>query len=131
MNSVFVDTSAFYAVLDRDDANHGRAADIWARILPAAKLVTHNYAVVETMALVQRRLGFAAVRTFVQDVLPLAEVVWVTEATHRAGTEAMLASGRKDLSLVDCVSFITMRGLELDTAFCFDADFRRQGFLML
>ena len=30
---VFVDTSAFFALLDRDDANHKKAKEIWNKVL--------------------------------------------------------------------------------------------------
>ena len=30
---IFVDTSAFFALLDRDDANHKKAKDIWNKVL--------------------------------------------------------------------------------------------------
>lgn len=128
MSRVFADTSAFYAVLDRDDANHGRAKGVWTRLLRETNLVTNNYVLVETCALVQHRLGMAALRTFCNDILPLLEVNWVTEKQHRAALEAVLAAARKRLSLVDCVSFQTMRDGGLSTTFCFDAHFHEQGF---
>lgn len=31
--TVFVDTSALYAVLDRDDSNHAAAAAVWRRLV--------------------------------------------------------------------------------------------------
>ena len=30
---IFVDTSAFFALLDRDDANHKKAKEIWNKVL--------------------------------------------------------------------------------------------------
>jgi len=130
--TVVVDTSAFYAILDRDDANHARARDTFARLLgDSTILITHNYVLVETAALVQHRLGVTAVRTFHEDIVPLLEIEWVSEQRHKAGMEAMLTAARKRLSLVDCVSFQTMRELGIRTAFCFDSHFREQGFEML
>lgn len=39
--TVFVDTSALYAVLDRDDANHERARQTWTQLLQeSANLLT-------------------------------------------------------------------------------------------
>jgi predicted nucleic acid-binding protein len=62
---VFIDTSAFYALLDRDDANHQRAKDVWTNLLKNENtLLTSNYVLVETFALVQHRLGIEAVRGF-------------------------------------------------------------------
>jgi predicted nucleic acid-binding protein len=41
----------------------------------------------------------------------------------------MLAAGRKKLSLVDCVSFETMRLLGVTIAFTLDKHFKEQGFI--
>jgi predicted nucleic acid-binding protein len=53
---------------------------------------------------------------------------WAAEGRHRAAAEAVLAAGRKKLSLVDCVSFQTMRELGVRSAFCFDKHFTERGF---
>ena len=128
--TVFVDTSAFYAVLDRDDSNHLAAKETWMLLLrEKATLFTNNYVLVETTALLQHRIGIAAVRGFHEDVAPLLQVEWVTEERHRGGLEAVLAASRKKLSLVDCVSFQTMRQFGVRTVFCFDPHFGEQGFL--
>ena len=60
--SVFVDTSALYAVLDADDGKHSPACAEWQRLLLNSSLVTTNYVLVETTALLQHRLGVEAVR---------------------------------------------------------------------
>ena len=100
----------------------------WTRLLGGiATLVTHNYVLVETAALLQHRLGLPAARAFHEDVVPLLRIDWVSEQRHKAGMEAVLAAARKRLSLVDCVSFQTMRDLGIRTAFCFDDHFREQG----
>jgi uncharacterized protein len=128
--TVFLDTSALYAVFDRDDANHARARAAWAAYLgDATILLTNNYVLLETAALLQHRIGIAAVRALNDDVMPLLQVDWVSEEQHRTGMEAVLAAARKKLSLVDCVSFQTMRSRGVRTAFCFDAHFREQGFV--
>jgi predicted nucleic acid-binding protein len=127
--TVFLDTSGLYAVFDRADANHARAKAAWVGWLSeSAVLLTNNYVLVETTALLQHRIGVAAVRALHEDVMPLLQVEWVSEEQHRSGVEAVLAASRKKLSLVDCVSFQTMRSRGVRTAFSFDAHFREQGF---
>jgi predicted nucleic acid-binding protein len=127
--TVFVDTSAILAVLDADDVEHEGAAESWRRELRAGtSLLTSNYVVVETLAVVQRRLGLAATRELATEVLPALVVEWVTQADHAAGLAGLLAAGRKRLSLVDCTSFEVMRRLGIDRAFAFDRHFGEQGF---
>ena len=127
--SVFADTSGLYAVFDRDDANHSRSQTAWANWLREGEvLMTNNYVLLEVTALLQHRLGMAAVRALYEDVVPVLQIDWVSEDQHRAGAGAMLAASRRKLSLVDCVSFETMRHHGLRSAFCFDTHFREQGF---
>ena len=126
---VFVDTSAFLAVLSSDDKHHGRAGQTWTDLLTQdTHLVCSNYVLVETFALVQWRLGIQAARTLQEDVLPVVNVEWVDKDCHCASVSALLTAGQKQLSLVDCVSFEIMRQLSIDTAFTFYRHFQEQGF---
>lgn len=130
--SVFVDTSAFYAVFDADDEEHARAREAWANLVSGESLLfTSNYVIVETLALLQNRLGIGAVRVFDDAVYPLLRVLWIDDGTHREAVAAVLTAGRRRLSLVDCSSFVLMRRHGLDSAFAFDDHFPEQGFATL
>jgi predicted nucleic acid-binding protein len=127
--TVFVDTSAFYAVLDRDDANHAKARERWDLLLSGeAQLITSNYVVVESCALLQNRRGMDAVRLFQDDVLPAIEIRWIDARQHALAMASLLAAGRRKLSLVDCASFVQMRAGGVRDAFAFDSHFTEQGF---
>jgi len=67
-----------------------------------------------------RRLGLEAVRSFRADFAPLIEVVWVDEALHEAGLDLLRERRKRRLSLVDAVSFVTMRQRGVAEAFAFD-----------
>lgn len=126
---VYVDTSAFFAVLDRKDANHSKAKTRWENLLLTdSPLTSSNYVLLESFALVQRRLGINALRAFVEDVLPIVNVEWIDEATHFAGVTALLAATKRDLSLVDCTSFVVMRRHGIKDAFAYDTHFANEGF---
>lgn len=126
---IFIDTSAFYALLDRDDSNHKKAGKAWNTVVdPENTLITSNYVLVESFALLQHRLGLEAARAFQEDIMPLINIEWVDAGTHKSGTSALLAASRRKLSLVDCVSFEVMRNLGIKTVFAFDPDFAEQGF---
>lgn len=127
--TTFADTSALYAVLDADDEYHERAGAAWSSLLSEDEtLVATNYVLLETFALVQARLGMDAIRGFSDDLLPVIRTAWVTQEDHRAAVQALLAADRRELSLVDCSSFLVMRKLGLESAFTFDEDFEDQGF---
>jgi predicted nucleic acid-binding protein len=126
---ILVDTSALYAVLDRDDRNHPVARQAWDTLLEGDDtLLVTNYVVVETTALVQHRLGTEAVRVLCGDILPALDVHWIGEADHMHAQNALLATDRRKVSLVDCSSFHVMRSRMVRTAFAFDPHFREQGF---
>lgn len=127
--SIFIDTSGFLAVLDKDDASHARVKNAWADMLSSDDLlVTTNYVLVETFALVQNRLGLAATKVFQEDIVPVLQTEWIDRTLHSAAIGIMLSASRMKLSLVDCASFETMRLLGITTAFTLDKHFREQGF---
>lgn len=126
--TVFVDTSALIALLDEDDQHHLEASSTFRSLLgQGAELVTHNYVHVESIAVVDRRLGPEATRRLVDSLLPVLDTIWVDEAHHRAALVAHRSTGGK-VSLVDQVSFAVMRVHGIDNALAFDADFQAQGF---
>ena len=69
-----------------------------------------------------------AVRDIDRTLVPLMRIVWVDAAFHTRAMAALLAAGRRKLSLVDCVSFEVMREGGITSAFTLDPDFRAQGF---
>lgn len=126
---VFIDTSAFLAVLDGGDINHSKAAESWKKLISLEEpLVCHNYILVETFALLQNRFGLEAVKVFNNDMLPLISVEWVDEVTHKAAVGALITAAKRELSFVDCVSFEIMRQLGIETVFAFDSHFAEQDF---
>jgi predicted nucleic acid-binding protein len=127
--SVFVDTSALFALLDEDDANHS-AANTALRNLEGEDLVTHAYVMVEALALTGRRLGWAAVERLVDRILPVVSVLLVDVPVHEAALRAFRDAGTNRVSFVDRTSFAFMLAQRLDTAFAFDADFETAGFAL-
>ena len=124
-----VETSAFYALLDGDDACHARAEERWEKEPPGeGSLVTTNYIVLETMTLLKTRLGMDAVRSFHDAILPVLRLEWIDEGVHARSVSAFLAADRKGPSLVDFSSFEIMRRLGIRSAFTFDRHFRQYGF---
>jgi len=130
--SVFVDTSGLLAILDAEDLYHEPAAACWTELIKRDEpLVSTSYVLVETFALVQRRLGLAAVKALDADIVPMLAIQWLDEAAHRDAVQAVLKASRRRLSLVDCASFETMRREGILQAFTFDRHFAEQGFEVL
>ena len=125
---IFVDTSAIYALADASDDSHELAKSILATALQSGEeLLTHNYVLLESTALIQRRLGLRIALEVYEHGLP-ATVYWVNESDHWDAVDLLKQRGRRGLSFVDCMSFVVMRRLGVSQAFAFDADFEREGF---
>jgi predicted nucleic acid-binding protein len=109
MRSVFVDTSGFYAFLDRDDSFHPEAKRNFLAFESGAQaLVTSSYVVHESWALIQARLGWDAVEDFLQELVPRCRIVWVDERLHSLGAARARQARERRLSLTECVSFEVM-----------------------
>jgi predicted nucleic acid-binding protein len=132
LTPAFLDTSAILALMNPKDELHPRARRAF-EVLGAEQtvLVTTSLVLVETYALLGRRLGLAAVRAFRTDLAPLAEITWVDEPTFESGLDLLLARKKRHLSLVDTVSFLVMRQRGLERAFAFDPHFEEEGFALV
>ena len=129
---IYVDTSAFYALLDRADKHHHPARAVWPALLEDdIELVTTNYVVSETTTVLQYRIGFEAANLWYRDILGVMDVHWVDEALHRRAYELWMNLGRRRFSLVDCVSYVTMHHHRIEKAFGFKSNYIEQGFELL
>lgn len=116
-------------LLNPDDDDHQAVAATWQALLERDEaLWVTNYVLLEASAVIQRRLGLAAHRDFWENMVPAFRIRWIEETTHASGVATVLGVGRRDLSLVDCVSFQAMRDLGIRTAFTLDPHFVEQGF---
>lgn len=127
---VFLDTSAIYALADRNDDNHKVAKGIFKNVLTHESILVHNYIIVESAALIQSRLGLTPAKKFLQDVSKF-EVIWVDAFLHNKAVEYLFSKGNRGLSFVDCISFVVMRNNGISKAIVFDEDFLRAGFEIL
>lgn len=128
---VFADTSGLFAFLVKNDDMHLQAGNIFRSFAERdTRLLTSSYVLVETIALLQRRVGLDAVLDFQDRLLPLLEIIWVDSHWHTKAVNRLIAINQKDVSLVDCTSFVIMDAMEVDTAFCFDRHFEKNGYCL-
>ena len=133
MSRVFVDTSAYYAFIDRTDVSHIAAQSQFIRMFgDGTELVTTNFVLAETHALLLNRIGhIAAIRflnTFFQSSMTL---IRVTEADETSARQIIFAASDKDYSYTDATSFAVMNRLHIKVAFTLDHHFAQQGFQVL
>jgi uncharacterized protein len=119
--TLFVDTSAFYAAVDKGDRDHARALTLLATDEP---LVTTDHVVVETWLLVQRRIGSAAADAFLDGVMQGgADIEMIEPGDFDAARRIAMAFSDQQFSIVDRTSFAAMERLGLSRALSLDTDF--------
>lgn len=130
--SAFVDTSGLYALLVASEETHTEAVRSLRRLLEGSRtLWTTSYVLVETVALLEHRIGLAVVRDFEDNIVPLLSVVWVSQDLHGKGLARLLREDRRSLSLVDCVSLEFIRSLGLRDVLGLDHHFEEAGCRLL
>jgi len=130
--SVFCDTSALYPLLVTTESTHNRARSAFTGLLQSANpLWTTSFVLVETMALLQHRIGLTAARDFDDEIVPVLSVHWVDDDLYRRGTERLWREDRRQLSLVDCIGFELMKLKGITTAFAIDPHFSEAGFELM
>lgn len=121
---LFVDSSAFYALIDLDDHNHRRAFSLFRGVARQRRqLVTTNFVVAETHALILSRLGRALAARWLLTLT--AGVLRVTEEDESRAKAIIVTYHDKDFSYCDAVSFAVMERLNFLQALAFDVHFRQ------
>lgn len=126
---IYLDTSALIAYFDADEYYHVKAVETHRQLLvDLATIYVSNYVILETCVLLRNRYGMAILQKFIDHNYPLYEKLWITEAVHEQALNLLLTANRRQLSLVDCTSFVLMRSKGIQTVFTFDKHFAEQGF---
>ena len=130
--SLFVDTSGLYALLVRTERDHRAVLDAFRTAAERGRrMVTTNYVLIETSALLQHRIGLAPVRDLEERIVPLVTVHWVSSELHLRAFERLIRTDKRKVSLVDVVSFVVMDTEGLTDVLGLDPDFATEGFRLV
>lgn len=127
MKRAFVDTGAWYALLDKNDPDHVRVAEAFRAY--RGRLVTSNFVFDEAVTLARYRLGWVVAQKLggqlkAQQVARLERVTVKDEA---AAWSIFEQYRDKRFSFTDCTSFVLVERLALPVCLAIDADFRSFG----
>ena len=128
MERLFVDTSAWFAHVNREDPDHEAVAELLSEF--PGRLVTSDYVFDETVTLCQTRLGHE-VAAMTGETLRDPEVVdliRLSSGDEGAAWQLFLARPDKGYSFTDCTSFVLMRRARLNRAAALDRHFIQEGF---
>ncbi len=131
LRAILTDTSAYFALVDRTDRNHRSAVDfVEGNEIP---LVTTDLIVVETLNLVQARLGHSKAIQIGRRLLnpALTTILKVMESDVMQGWRIFQRYRDKGFSFTDCTTFALMVQARISAAFAFDVHFRQYGRLII
>jgi uncharacterized protein len=134
MKQVFVDTSAFAALADKNDDNHAKAVD-FNKTISGIRLVTTNYVLDELYTLLLLHAGYSKTVQFKHrlDFLITRKalvVVWISEAIATQTWQIFEQFNTdKQWSFTDCTSYVVMKDQGITEAFTFDHHFLQMGFI--
>jgi predicted nucleic acid-binding protein len=129
--AIFVDTSAWFAGIDRRDQNHAVAIAHAKRLnKEKSSLITSNLVIHETVMLLERKASrkdairfYKTIQTDMQ-----VEIVHATEELEDAGYALYQKYQDQDYSVTDCISFAVMNEYAISRSFTFDRHFAEMGF---
>ncbi len=134
---LFVDTSAFLALVNEKDKNHIAAAefidDIKFGRANVRRIITSDYIIDETLTGIRYSMGHREAVQWGKDILAskVVEKMEVDEEIFDLAWELFETYKDKKLSFTDCTSFAIMKKRGIGRAFSFDGDFKSMGFALL
>ena len=128
MPAVFADTSFFVAVLNRDDAIHGRARAAAAALTD--EMVTTEYVLLEVATFFTKAVRRQKFIELLESLRTAEEIIVVpgTPDLFARGAELFAARPDKEWSLTDCTSFVVMQDRGLTDALTAGYHFAQAGF---
>jgi uncharacterized protein len=130
---VFIDSSAFFAAMDRREADHAAAIGLLSALQGAQiPLFTSNFIRAEAHALVLARASSFHARNFLSALASgRIRLIQVLPEDEVRAIDIVMRYRDKEFSLTDATSFVVMERLGLRDAFSFDSDFSQYGFRTL
>lgn len=129
---VFVDTSAYYAAIDRRDFDHDATAAVMRRLVEEQRpLVTTNAVLFEMHGLLLNRIDRRVAWNVLMSLRASQTVVRVRVRDESRAEEILDQYDDKEFSVTDALSFAVMERLDLRVAFSLDRHFAQFGWTLI
>lgn len=127
MNRAFVDTGAWYALLDSNDPDHAEVVQAFQAY--RGRLITSNFVFDEAVTLARYRLGWDVAQKLGSQLRAqrIARLERVTPKDEAAAWSIFDKYRDKRFSFTDCTSFALIQRLALPLSLAIDSDFRSFG----
>jgi predicted nucleic acid-binding protein len=134
VNRALVDTSYLLALAFKRDQHHQAAIQHWQHAATSSRqLVTTSFILAEAVTFLNSRGYHTEAVELGNNLLyggPAMQFIHVDADLLLEGWSYFQQHNDKDYSLADCISFVVMQRLGLNTAFTFDKHFAQAGFLV-
>jgi predicted nucleic acid-binding protein len=131
---VFVDTSAWLALINKSDAAHQKARKVRDALLKDhIQFIVTNYVMVEianALCRVPHRETAVKLINFIE-MTENIQIVEIDKEIYKEAWQVYSTYLDKDWSLTDCTSFEVMKGRRITEAFTTDKHFEQAGFDIL
>lgn len=131
MKRVFFDTSFIIALETADDQNHESALKYWQNIVTSLPtLVTTSYILDEVVTFFNSRNRHTKAVEIGSRLIdsPSIQFIHVDEVLFNEAWKYFKKHKDKSYSLTDCISFIILEHLKIQTSLTFDKHFVQAGF---
>lgn len=125
---LFVDTSAWLALNDRDDQYHKKAVEKSVEIKnQRIELITSEYVIDESVTLIRYRVSHKSAVVFGDSLFSsnIIRIIDITDGDRYKAWEMFKKYDDKELSFTDCTSLVLITNLKLRKVFAFDEHFRQ------
>ena len=127
---LFVDTSAFIALVDATDRNHRPARKCYLEIIESGnRLVSSNFVICETLNYLRTRISYRVSIEFRESVYKsnILEITPVSSEIEEADYKIFKKYKDKAFSFTDCTSFALMEREKIKKVFSLDHHFVQYG----
>jgi predicted nucleic acid-binding protein len=134
MRKVFVDTSAWIALLNEDDIWHEKAHEVRLELIRQNyHLVTSNFILLELADALCSVLSRQNTVEFICDLklVKYLTIISLNDELFFAGITLYESRRDKDWGLTDCISFVIMQQEGITEALTTDKHFEQAGFIRL
>jgi len=132
LEDIFVDTSAWIALVDKDDSHHKEAASSYPSLLKNHRnLITSNFVIAETYIIILNELGHKLAIDFLEKLKASPRIlkIYSNEDIEAEAEPILVKYSDQDFSYTDAVSFVIMKRQKIRKAFSFDKHFVIEGFV--
>jgi predicted nucleic acid-binding protein len=130
-SSIFIDTSALIAIMNKKDQYHARAIDIFTAIVKGNNnLIITSHIFAETITRIERKVS--AKQAILAGKMLLnnngIKIIIPQEGIIDNAWNIFQKYQDQEFSFVDCISFAVMKEMRITKAFAFDKHFKIIGF---